>query len=768
MRRVIAALALFVAWTIALRAATPVPLTTLRAIHALTNAEANRSLPVAFEATVTYYLASEHTMFVQDGDLAIFVQPKAVLQLAPGDRVMVKGSTSGSFRPFVAAGSVTFLRKSDLPVPVLASFQQLIQSRVDCRFVTVRGTIRSANIIYSNKAMSTSMQLLVDGAPVQVVIDSDDADQLKDLLNAEIEITGAESGKFDGKMQQTGVEIHVPSFAGMKILKPGIDPWTLSVTPMDEILHGYDVHSSSQRIRVHGIVTYFQPGSAAVLQNGARSLWIMTDSIAPLRIGDEIDATGFPDVHDGFLTVINGEFHDSLIYQPIAPQPVTLAELVSSRHAFDLVSIEGQVITSVRESGQDEYVIVSNGYQFSAIYRSPNWMDAGTLPAIKLIPPGSKVRVSGICILESSDPFGHDVPFNLLLRSVDDIVVVAGPSLLTVRNLIFVIGLLLIAVLTASARGWILEHRLRHKTATLAQQVEAQAALERRRSLILEDISGSRPLKEILEHIADLVSATLSGAPCWCQCPDGAIVGRCPHPSDALRILREEIPAHSGTVSSRLFVACNLDSKPHSSETEAISMGAGLVALAIETRRLYSDLIHRSQFDQLTEIHNRFALDKHLDNLIRNARLNAENFGLIYIDLDEFKQVNDECGHQVGDLFLQEVAARMTRQVRSVDMLARIGGDEFAVLVPNIRGYADVEEIALRLERSFDEPIAVQDYLLHASASVGVAVFPQDALTKDGLLNAADSAMYTAKHAKKETSHMLGKTRNPDSMKHCN
>ena len=105
-------------------------------------------------------------------------------------------------------------------------------------------------------------------------------------------------------------------------------------------------------------------------------------------------------------------------------------------------------------------------------------------------------------------------------------------------------------------------------------------------------------------------------------------------------------------------------------------MGAGLAALAIETRRLYTDLLRRSEFDLLTDIQNRFSLEKHLDALIERARETAGIFGLIYIDLDGFKLVNDRYGHQVGDLYLQEAAARMKHQLRPGDILARLGGDD--------------------------------------------------------------------------------------------
>jgi diguanylate cyclase (GGDEF)-like protein len=161
-------------------------------------------------------------------------------------------------------------------------------------------------------------------------------------------------------------------------------------------------------------------------------------------------------------------------------------------------------------------------------------------------------------------------------------------------------------------------------------------------------------------------------------------------------------------------------------------------------------------------VHNRFSLDKYLDRQIDEARRNAGIFGLIYIDLDEFKQVNDLYGHQVGDLYLQEVALRMKQQLRGGDTLARLGGDEFAVLLPLVRNRAKVEEIAQRLERSFDEPFAVEGFVLHGSASVGISVYPEDALTKDGLLSAADAAMYKTKNTKKQSGQAPDGNQNPE------
>jgi diguanylate cyclase (GGDEF)-like protein len=749
-------------------AETPATLTSLRAIHALTNAEASQSIPVAFEGTVTYFRGYEHLLFVQDGDLAIFVFFTMDAKLAPGDRVLVKGTTRESFRPIIVSNDVAMLHHGALPKPLPVTFSDLILGQRDCVLVTIRGVIRAADLVASSTASvrSTTLQLLTDGGYVEAIVDGDDQDAANGMLDDEVEVTGTAGGEFDDKMQMTGIVLHVPTPAHIRILnRANTDSWALPVTPMNQILGGYRVSNLTPRIRVHGTITYYQSGSVVVLQSGDRSLWIRTRTDIPLRIGDMADATGFPDViladqarsaNDGFLTLTHGEIKDSRVQAPVAPLPVTWRQLAVSSdqgggHHYDLVSIEGQVVTEAREGAQDEYVLVSDGHPFSAIYRHPS----GPFLEMKQIPLGSRVRVIGICTVHDSDPFNGPVAFDILMRSFDDIAVVAKPSLLNVRNLMLLVGLLLAVVLAGGARGWMIERRVRRQTAALAY-------IEKRRSRILEDINGSRPLAKIVEEITELVSFKLHGAPCWCQIADGAQLGNCPPKLAGLRIVENEIPARSGPALGVLFAAFDPLTKPSAIESEALLMAAGLAALAIETRRLYSDLTHRSEFDLLTDIHNRFSLDKHLDRQILEARQNAGIFGLIYIDLDKFKQVNDIYGHHVGDLYLQEAAIRMKRQIRPHDKLARFGGDEFAALISVARSRADVEEIALRLERCFDDPFFLEGYTLHGSASVGVALFPEDATSLDALLSVADAAMYAAKNTKRHIEEMITGQQSPE------
>jgi diguanylate cyclase (GGDEF)-like protein len=750
MKNLLPTFAILFACTAIAWAAKPFPLTTLRAVTALSNAEASQGLPVAFEGTVTYFDRSLKILYMQEGDKAVYVKATTNSMLIPGDRILVQGATQASFLPYVRSNNITVLGHGALPTPMPATFDELVRKDLNCRLVSVHGVVRTADVLSSQTSRIGHLQLLMDGGYIDIDVNSDDTGALKDMLDAEVQVTGTSAGTYDGKMQQTGVKLKVSTLADISIHKhASSNPWSLPVIPMGEIITGYHVHDLSQRLRVHGTITYYQPGLAIVLQSGATSLWVSTQTSEPMQVGDVADAIGIPDTRDGSLTLAHAEIEDDHLWAPITPQSATWHQLASrgrngpAGHQYDLVSIEGQVATEVRESTQDEYVLVSDSQVFSAIYHHPAIDNEHPQTPMKQVPLGSRVIVSGICILGESRRFDREMSFDILMRTPEDIAVVARPSLLSIRNLIILVSLLLAVVIVVGARGWAIERRVRRQTAALA-------ALERRRGRILEDINGARPLAEILEEITKLVSFQLKDAPCWCQITDGARLGNCPPQLTNLRIVNEKIPARSGTPLGAIFAAFDSHTKPSAFESEALSMTAGLATLAIETRRLYSDLLHRSEFDMLTDIHNRFSLEKQLDAQIDEARLQATVFGLIYIDLDNFKQVNDSYGHQAGDQYLHEVALRLKKQLRPHDKLARLGGDEFAALVPVVRSRTEANEIAQRLERCFGEPFTLEGLTLTGSASFGIALYPEDGTTRDDLLNAADAAMYIVKNAKRQ------------------
>ena len=217
-----------------------------------------------------------------------------------------------------------------------------------------------------------------------------------------------------------------------------------------------------------------------VLQDGPRSLWINTDSWNPLQVGDVADAIGFPSVENGFLTLNRSEVRDSLVQSPVSPALFTWLQLARGgndgrSHVFDLVSVEGQVVAEVRQATQDEYVLDSDGHLFSAFVRHPGTSQSAPPSSMRDIPVGARIRVTGICMLENANPFNGEVPFSILMRNFDDIVVVARPPWLNVRHLVTIVGILLAMVIALGIRAWFMERRNRRRIGSLAYVEQRRA-----------------------------------------------------------------------------------------------------------------------------------------------------------------------------------------------------------------------------------------------------------------------------------------------------
>ncbi|MDY7572917.1 diguanylate cyclase domain-containing protein [Actimicrobium sp. CCI2.3] len=160
-------------------------------------------------------------------------------------------------------------------------------------------------------------------------------------------------------------------------------------------------------------------------------------------------------------------------------------------------------------------------------------------------------------------------------------------------------------------------------------------------------------------------------------------------------------------------------------------------------------LQHLAHHDQLTGLPNRAMFQQALDAMINKASVEDSRFCLMFIDLDKFKQINDQLGHVVGDQALQLAALRMRASVRNEDIVARLGGDEFTILVSDFRHESDVTAMALKLIHVFDQTFVVDGHEFDMTCSIGISMFPQDGKDADQLLNAADAAMYRAKLGKR-------------------
>lgn len=150
-------------------------------------------------------------------------------------------------------------------------------------------------------------------------------------------------------------------------------------------------------------------------------------------------------------------------------------------------------------------------------------------------------------------------------------------------------------------------------------------------------------------------------------------------------------------------------------------------------------------FDPLTSLPNRTMFRDSVGKALASARLLSQKLAVLTLDLDRFKVINDTLGHDIGDVLLRAVSRQLVRSVRDSDMVARSGGDEFSILLQDVRGRDDVLQLAGRIVTILEQPTLVEQYELHTSTSIGISLFPDDGDSVAVLLENADTAMNNAK-----------------------
>ena len=184
------------------------------------------------------------------------------------------------------------------------------------------------------------------------------------------------------------------------------------------------------------------------------------------------------------------------------------------------------------------------------------------------------------------------------------------------------------------------------------------------------------------------------------------------------------------------------------SSTDEVGLLARAFNAMIEAVKEEQAKLHRqANFDILTGLPNRMmALDRIALEISRAGR-SRQRFAMFFIDLDNFKDVNDSLGHAVGDQLLVVTGARVLAALRDADTVARLGGDEFLVIIPDVSSEIQVEEVAERLIRTISEPLELNGRKVVARCSIGIALFPDNGSTVETLMANADNAMYQAKAA---------------------
>ena len=218
----------------------------------------------------------------------------------------------------------------------------------------------------------------------------------------------------------------------------------------------------------------------------------------------------------------------------------------------------------------------------------------------------------------------------------------------------------------------------------------------------------------------------------------------------SLIVLNRMISMPFKTLLEGIKVISNGDYSKHISldsndELGTISKEFNNMALKIAKRE--HELDELAYIDLLTQMPNRMMFTQQLELAISRAKRNDSTIAVFFLDIDDFKIINDTLGHNVGDELLVEVSKRLKSSMRKNDLIARIGGDEFNILVEDIKSPALIEEIAKKIIYTMQEPFIVEDHSMHVTISVGIAVYPEDGEDNTTILKNADLAMYHAKES---------------------
>jgi diguanylate cyclase (GGDEF)-like protein/PAS domain S-box-containing protein len=203
--------------------------------------------------------------------------------------------------------------------------------------------------------------------------------------------------------------------------------------------------------------------------------------------------------------------------------------------------------------------------------------------------------------------------------------------------------------------------------------------------------------------------------------------------------------AGSGKMLGSFSMYCRDARKPGEGEFKLIELAVRIASLAIERKQYEAYIRHIAHHDPLTGLPNRLLLEDRMRQAIAQANRRRGRIGLLFIDLDHFKNVNDSLGHHIGDALLQAVARRMEQCMREGDSVTRLGGDEFVICVSDVGQTRDAAAVAQKIQEELAHPFIVEGNSLQIGSSIGIALYPLDGNDVEELMKAADAAMYEAK-----------------------
>ncbi len=311
--------------------------------------------------------------------------------------------------------------------------------------------------------------------------------------------------------------------------------------------------------------------------------------------------------------------------------------------------------------------------------------------------------------------------------------------------------------------SWSDKYQLRLGVARDITRIKQAEAMQKTLLAISETVHGDLTLKGIYPQLHQLLNTQISGLDiCIALHRSHGLELLYKSDNDWQPSLVDLIPAQINTMTSEIAIDLQVKDKAlglivfrlpaamlNDNQQDLLQFTAAQITTALERQQMLERLQHMALYDPLTDLPNRQLFYDRLLQALARARREQHGLALLYLDLDKFKEVNDQLGHSAGDALLRDVAIRICTCVRDTDTVVRIGGDEFVVLLNGIESRLQAWSVAEKIRHILNQTFNWQNQSIEMSASIGVALFPEQGDNTEHLITAADNAMYRAKNSGK-------------------
>jgi PAS domain S-box-containing protein len=453
-------------------------LTRVEQIRNLSNDEANLGYPILVRAVVTYFNPAENDLFIQDSTAGIWVNiGTAKPPLQPGQLVEIEGiSGTPDFAPQIDKPKIRILGQGSLPEARRVTYGRMASSQEDSQWVEIEGIVRNV----TKGDVQLTLDLAAEGGRLSVVIPGVHGAVPGFLVDAKVRIQGVCGAAFNTKNQITGVILYSPSLNQLRIVEPAPSNAFLAPRrPIASLLRFTPQGASGHRVKVRGVVTFQQPGSALFIKEENDGLQVRTLATTSIRTGDLVEVVGFPAVGEYSAVLRDAVFRRIGAGPTPVPVSVTADQALDGSHDADFVRIQARLLDAT--PGPNTLNMESGNILFLAQVEDP--VPAKSLEALV---PGSLLQLTGICILQADEDH-NPRSFRILVRSMNDVAVIQPPPWWDIKRMLRIIAMLAAVALATTLWAFLLKRQVAEKTDSIRDSLEREASARERYQELFEN-----------------------------------------------------------------------------------------------------------------------------------------------------------------------------------------------------------------------------------------------------------------------------------------